>query len=310
MTWAFGLPLEPRAKIALLAIADNACDEGIAWPAKDTIAKKSSQSRATVGRRLKSLEALGVLATVARYREDGTQTTDEIRLNLAVTAEDVMRKMHDAGEQNEAETDEDIDGAEPTKEQGGGYQPDTLPSHCGNPTLSDVTGGGYHCGNPQDEPSLEPNDRIGVASARVRSAFTEGSKALASAFWNALGFAGPLDIPPEFAGVDWRAIQWETAGWTVDLIDAEARRIAATKPLKPISYFEKVFATAFAKRQAPLPVVKPQDAPHVQADQRTRSESLGAVADRLANAGIGFGPRPTGLRDPEGRPPAESVSQG
>jgi hypothetical protein len=102
--------------------------------------------------------------------------------------------------------------------------------------------------------------RIGEARARDRSAFTDGSKALASAFWKALGFKNPLEIPPEFAGVDWRATQWERAGWTVDLIDAEARRIAREKPLKPLSYFEKVFATSFAKRQTPLPVVEVREA--------------------------------------------------
>ena len=169
MTWAFGLPLEPRAKIALLAIADNSNDEGVAWPSKDTIAEKSSQSRATVQRRLKSLEAIGVLACFARYREDGTQTSDEIRLNLAVTADTVMRKMHDAGEANERETEED--GGVPASEdagrntddatasqRGGGCQADTLGSHSCDPTVAVVTGGGLQSCNPLNEPSLEPKN--------------------------------------------------------------------------------------------------------------------------------------------------------
>lgn len=96
----------------------------------------------------------------------------------------------------------------------------------------------------------ETEDRIGDAGA---SKFTEGSKALASAFWKALGFESPLEVPPEYSGVDWRAIGWETAGWTTDLIDAQARRIGRDKPL---TYYEKVFATEFAKRQAPLPIVE------------------------------------------------------
>jgi hypothetical protein len=111
----------------------------------------------------------------------------------------------------------------------------------------------------ETETDSEPEsdlDRIREARARGQSAFTDGSKALTKALWNALGFTNPLEIPPEFAGVDWRAIEWERAGWTVDLIDAEARRIARDKPLKPLSYFEKVFATSFAKRQTPLPIVE------------------------------------------------------
>jgi hypothetical protein len=43
MTWAFLLPIEPRAKITLLAICDHADDEGIAWPSRDRAAEKTSQ---------------------------------------------------------------------------------------------------------------------------------------------------------------------------------------------------------------------------------------------------------------------------
>ncbi len=103
---------------------------------------------------------------------------------------------------------------------------------------------------PYTEDREQKEDRIGNAGA---SSFTEGSKALADVFLKALGFDTPLKVPPEFAGVDWRAINWETAGWTSDLIEAEARK---NGPYKPLSYHEKCFATAFAKRQAPLPIVE------------------------------------------------------
>jgi hypothetical protein len=99
------------------------------------------------------------------------------------------------------------------------------------------------------EAETETEDRIGDAGA---SAFTEGSKALATVFWKALGFESPLAVPPEYAGTDWRAIEWERAGWTVDLIDSVARKTGN----KPLTYHEKCFATEFAKRQAPLPIVE------------------------------------------------------
>src|SRR6185312_6148520 len=51
-------------------------------------------------------------------------------------------------------------------------------------------------------------DKIGSAGA---SAFTEGSKALVDSLWKALGFESPLEIPPELAGADWRAREWEHA---------------------------------------------------------------------------------------------------
>lgn len=125
-------------------------------------------------------------------------------------------------------------------------------------------------------------------------AFTEGSRALRSALWRALGISSPLEVPLELAGTDWRAVTWEQAGWTADLIEAEARRIG---PGKPLSYYEKCFATAFAKRQAPLPVVKVREAEtltvaHGRTGRIQETQSLPAVARRLAETGITFGDRP------------------
>lgn len=129
----------------------------------------------------------------------------------------------------------------------------------------------------------QPLDRIGDARARGQSAFTEGSKALANTLWKALGFDDPLAIPPEFSGVDWRAIEWEKAGWTPDLIDAEARKLARDSPLKPLNYFEKCFATSFAKRQAPLPIVEVREAEKltvIHGKTEPRSGSLIGAIDR------------------------------
>lgn len=137
--------------------------------------------------------------------------------------------------------------------------------------------------NPPEE------DRIADAGARA-SAFTEGSKALADAFWRAAGITDKLQIPPQFAGVDWRAVNWEKAGWTVDLIDTEARRIGADKPL---SYHEKCFATAFAKRQAPLPVVEIREAEKLTVNTHGKNGKTGdisAACDNLVNlVSAGFG---------------------
>lgn len=116
-----------------------------------------------------------------------------------------------------------------------------------NNTVMDVT-------TKRPDTETETEDRI--VDAR-ESRFTEGSKALASAFLRGLGFSTPLSVPLEFAGTDWRAVGWEKAGWTVDLVETEARRIG---PDKPLTYYEKVFATAFAKRQAPLPIVEVKQA--------------------------------------------------
>lgn len=168
MTWAFGLPLEPRAKITLLAIADNANDAGTAFPGLEEIAAKSSQSRATVVRRIKYMVEVGLIGRKARYRPDGTQTTDLITLNFAF---DVALL---AGNGDEPAGDGDDSAAEtapestPEGDEGGGYQPDTLGSHSCNPTPAVVTGGGLHSCNPQepssnqDSPPYPPPGGVGL----------------------------------------------------------------------------------------------------------------------------------------------------
>jgi len=161
MTWAFGLPLEGRAKIILLAIADNARDDGVAWPSRDMIADKSSQSRATVNRRMKSMSDLGVMTLHERFRADGSQTTDEIRLDLTLTPEEVMRRMQASEAFDRGKTAEDPDAGgrldDALDGEEGGYQPDTPPVQSGHPRDAVVTGGGLHSGHPLNEPSLEPS---------------------------------------------------------------------------------------------------------------------------------------------------------
>jgi hypothetical protein len=144
--------------------------------------------------------------------------------------------------------------------------------------------------NRTEADTEQKEDKIG--EARAPSRLTEGSKALASSLWKALGYESALSIPPELAGTDWRAIEWERAGWTADLIEAEAKRIG---PGKPLVYYEKVFATSFAKRQAPLPVVEIKEAETVTVTHGRRiqeTNSLVNAARKHAEQGISFGPRP------------------
>lgn len=86
------------------------------------------------------------------------------------------------------------------------------------------------------------------ARATGKSLATEGSGKLASAFLNALGFSTPLSVPPEFAGVPWKAMEWEKLGYSAEMIAAEAVRIG---PGKPLSYHEKVFKSAHESAKAP-----------------------------------------------------------
>jgi DNA-binding transcriptional ArsR family regulator len=64
MTWAFEADLEPLAKIVLLALADHAGDDDLAYPSVKKLATKSSTSPRTVQRRLRDLEDMGFVTVV------------------------------------------------------------------------------------------------------------------------------------------------------------------------------------------------------------------------------------------------------
>lgn len=141
--------------------------------------------------------------------------------------------------------------------------------------------------------------------------FTDGSKKLASAYWKALGFNSPLEIPPQYAGTDWRAVEWERAGWTEDIISSAVKRIG---PGKPTNYYEKAFASDFAKRQAPLPKVEVREAETITVThgRNDPAKNLSAVARRLAADGVAFGERPAApsLRSIEGGTNVRLLPQG
>lgn len=149
----------------------------------------------------------------------------------------------------------------------------------GNPKLRGEDNGGVNPPDKAQKPEARSQiDKMG--EARGASVFTEGSKALATALWKALDYETPLQVPLELAGIDWRATAWEAAGWTVDLIEAEAKKIGRGKPL---TYYEKCFATAFAKRQAPLPVVEIKEAEKltVMTNGNSKNSRGGSLIDAL-----------------------------
>lgn len=162
---------------------------------------------------------------------------------------------------------------------------------------------------PTDNRLPIKEDKIGDARAS-KSAFTEGSKALSASLWRGLSIESPLEIPPELAGADWRAIEWERAGWTEDLIEAECRRIG---PGKPLNYYEKCFASAFAKRQAPLPNVEVRQAETITVSHGKPKAGIIQAADNLI-AKLAEFDGPAGsldeLRSDAGQDPPRLLSHG
>lgn len=60
--WAFAQPgLSPTQKLVLVALADNAQDDGKAWPGKGTIVKKTGLGKSSVYRSLEELEGKQLL---------------------------------------------------------------------------------------------------------------------------------------------------------------------------------------------------------------------------------------------------------
>lgn len=109
MNWAMGARTDGvSAQCVLFVVADTANEHGVSIHADpDYIAARTRQSRATVFRRLKELEAAGALTRFKRFREDGAPVY-EIRLNLAVDI-DYDSVPDDDGSAPDVEADSQIE---------------------------------------------------------------------------------------------------------------------------------------------------------------------------------------------------------
>jgi DNA-binding transcriptional ArsR family regulator len=61
MNEAWSYPLNSHEKIVLLALADCANDEGVAYPSYDSLMKKTGMAKATLAKHLKLLRGLGLI---------------------------------------------------------------------------------------------------------------------------------------------------------------------------------------------------------------------------------------------------------
>jgi hypothetical protein len=62
--------------LVLIALADNASDEGYCWPSWGTIMKKTKVSRGTLSTVLKSLESKNLIRRESRKRENGSDSSN------------------------------------------------------------------------------------------------------------------------------------------------------------------------------------------------------------------------------------------
>lgn len=80
MAWRMALP--PTSKLILLALADNANDQGECWPSLRNIATRCQVSPRTVQRLLKSFEREGLIRVLPRFGSDGRQTSNRYLLTF------------------------------------------------------------------------------------------------------------------------------------------------------------------------------------------------------------------------------------
>lgn len=76
--YAAGLP--HRAVAVYMYLKDRTNGDGVCWPAIPTIASQLRLSRSTVQRALRDLERTGWLEKSARYRENGSSSSNCYRL--------------------------------------------------------------------------------------------------------------------------------------------------------------------------------------------------------------------------------------
>lgn len=79
--------------------------------------------------------------------------------------------------------------------------------------------------------------------------------ALALAFLKAAGLSDQSQLSAGWYGLTGRAAMWIAAGYSTAMIVEETKIVVQrSAERKPIAYFEKAFATAYARQRRPLPV--------------------------------------------------------
>lgn len=83
MNWAWEQNLPPGSKLVLMALADNADDQGYCWPKIKTIAAKCCVSERTTQRIVKDLLDSGLLKISARFNALGGQVSNGYTLEMS-----------------------------------------------------------------------------------------------------------------------------------------------------------------------------------------------------------------------------------
>lgn len=89
MNWAWQLHLKPTIKFVLMALADAADDDGYCWPSIPTLARKTCMDERSVQRVLNDLKENAYVEINARFRNDGSPTSNGYRLTMRNTGDNL-----------------------------------------------------------------------------------------------------------------------------------------------------------------------------------------------------------------------------
>jgi hypothetical protein len=81
--WAWKQDLKGTDKLVLVALADNADDEGVCWPGQKFLAEKCGMTDRSVRTILTRLEEAHLIRRSPRFRRDGSRSSDLIELAVA-----------------------------------------------------------------------------------------------------------------------------------------------------------------------------------------------------------------------------------
>lgn len=88
-SWAWRQKLNPATKLVFVKLAESANDEtGQCWPSLRHIASRCDMAIRTVRFHIHKLKELGLISVEERYRDDGTQTSNNYKI-LTPTVQDV-----------------------------------------------------------------------------------------------------------------------------------------------------------------------------------------------------------------------------
>ena len=199
-TWAWSLEeVMGSEALVLLALADQANDEGLCWPSQEKLAPKARQSVSTLRRSLRSLEKMGLLTTITRSSTRGRRSNLYL-LHIGAKPDLSMKsaKAVNLGEgaAQACQMLEDASSAVFVANKATG-QFDRLPQSVIGDRLQPVTGDRLLYTEPPDR-TTKPNPTLPTAPARSQAA---NAKVGSGGKTSTQGTEGTRNAPVEGASV-------------------------------------------------------------------------------------------------------------